>query len=231
MCPESSHEPPDGFPLPPTSFANFSSLEIPWSNPPQGRMVATIAEDQLPADVRERLQLGDAARKALAEAEGRLRRERCEAAQERMRLRKEIAALTQRRSKPAMNSPPGQVEGDAHVAKRARLDAGPPTGASREGDPALSRTKLYAMYHEAEAALHVERERANEAEGQLARLLAELETQLPIYKERSERLKDTLQVNASLSERLTSANKEADRLTSETERLELEVRSRLHLVT
>ena len=192
-------------------------------------MTATVVEDdQLSADVRERLRLGEAARAALAEAEGRWRRELGAAAQERMRLRADIAALTQRRSKPLVHSPPGRSDGDAHAAKRARVDAGPPIGGSGEAGTALSRTELYAMYHGAEETLRVERERANDAEAQLARLLAELDTQLPIYKERSERLKAALQANTSLSERLASAHKETERLTGETGRLELEVHAHPH---
>mmetsp|Transcript_53934 Transcript_53934/g.159843 ORF Transcript_53934/g.159843 Transcript_53934/m.159843 type:complete len:808 (-) Transcript_53934:119-2542(-) len=177
----------------------------------------------LPIDVQEQLKLGEAARAALAESEGRWRRERGAAAQERMRLRADIAALTQRRSKPLVHSPPGRAEGEGHAAKRARLDAGPPSLGGADGN-ALSRTELYTMYHSTEEALRSERERAADAETQLARLLTELDVQLPIYMERSERLKGALERNSTLSERLASAHTEADRLTGEVGRLELEAR-------
>ena len=129
------------------------------------------------AALQESARLGDAARTALTEAEGRWRQALGTAAQERLKLRAEIGVLRTRGRDPASVAP-------APTAKRQRtggaLQAVASSSAPDEnvGDPALSRTEVYAKFHEAEAALRVERERASEAEGQLELVLEKLQKQV-----------------------------------------------------
>lgn len=192
---------------------------------PRGQTALARSQPSMVSEVddatQERLRLGEAARAALAEAEGRWRRERGAAAQEQMRLRAEIQALTQRRSNPIV---PTERDGDAPAAKRARLNTDPTADASLA---ALSRTEVYAMYHSSEESLQAERGRRVEAEEQLTRLLTELEAQLPVYKDRSERLKSALESNARLSEKLGEASLRNTQLKDDVSRLNLEVSPRL----
>ena len=171
--------------------------------------------------MQEQLRMGEAARAALAEAEGRWRRERGAAAAERMRLRAEIAALTSQR--PCSHPRADLQEGRSPSAKRARMDPGASVSPG-EANSAHSRTEVYAMYHQAEASMRAERERAEQAEAQLARLVSELEVKLPVYRDRSERLKTALTANAGLSERLAAAVAEVEGKRRECERLGLEVK-------
>ena len=93
--------------------------------------------------------MGAAARTALAEAEGRWQRERGAASQERMRLREEIVELNKRLMTTEQENRPSP--------KRARTTANrtePP------GQAALSRTEVYARFHEAEATARSANERA-----------------------------------------------------------------------
>ena len=145
----------------------------------------------------EATRLREAAQAALGEAEARWRSQLGAATQERQRLRAEISTLTKRLL--------GGGDAKENVAKRQRVEADP-------AEAALGRTEVYARYHHAEAALRDERERASAAEEQLQRLLGRLQTQLPVYREQSERLRGALESNASLSQRLAelTATKGAD---------------------
>ena len=170
------------------------------------------------ASLLERARLGDAARTALIEAEGRWRQALGTAAQERLRLRAEIGVLRTR----------GRDASLAPIAKRQRTGAAPQAVASSNtpddgGDPALSRTEVYAKYHDAEAALRTERERATEAEGQLELVLDKLQKQLPVYHDKTERLRHALASNESLSGRLATAFGAEQQSKAEAERLQLEV--------
>lgn len=136
----------------------------------------------------EALRLGRAARSALAEAEARWRRELGAAAKERSRLRDEIRALKGQDLEPA--------------AKKARVGAKPADA------PLIGHVELYAKYHAVEESLRTERDKSSTLETQLSRLIEQLQTQIPVLKERSERLETTQQANASLSERLTVALRE-----------------------
>ena len=125
------------------------------------------------AALQESARLGDAARTALTEAEGRWRQALGTAAQERLKLRAEIGVLRTR----------GRDASLAPTAKRQRTGGAlQAVGSSSTpddnlGDPVLSRTEVYAKFHEAEAALRGERERASEAEGQLELVLEKLQKQ------------------------------------------------------
>ena len=173
------------------------------------------------AALRESARLGDAARAALTEAEGRWRQALGTAAQERLKLRAEIGVL-RTRGRDASVAP-------APAAKRQRTGGALQAAASSNtpdenvGDPALSRTEVYAKFHEAEAALRVERERASEAEGQLELVLEKLQKQLPVYHDKTERLRHALASNESLSGRLAAAIVAEQKSKAEAARLQLEV--------
>jgi hypothetical protein len=173
------------------------------------------------AALQESARLGDAARTALTEAEGRWRQALGTAAQERLKLRAEIGVLrTRGRDASVVLSP---------TAKRQRTGgalqavASSSTPDKNVGDPALSRTEVYTKFHEAEAALRVERERASEAEGQLELVLEKLQKQLPVYHDKTERLRHALASNESLSGRLATAIGAEQQSKTEAARLQLEV--------
>ena len=87
----------------------------------------------------------------------------------------------------------------------------------------LSRTEVYTRYHEAEASLRAERERASEAEAQLELVLGKLQAQLPIYQDKTERLRLALESNESLSGRLAAAVGAERESKREAEKQQLEV--------
>ena len=135
----------------------------------------------LEARLEEAERLSGAARAALAEAEGRWRRQLGAAVAERQKLRQKLNQKSPDATRPA---------------KRQK---------HHDTDSSLTRTEVYARYHDAEAALRTERFRAAEAEEQLMRLVSKVHVQLPIYQERSSRLQAALDANALLSQRLATA--------------------------
>ena len=160
--------------------------------------------------LQESARLGEAARTALTQAESRWRQALGTAAQERLRLRAEIGVLRTGR------------DASLPAAKRQKTGAAPQAAASSSddgGDPALSRTEVYVKYHEAEAARRAERERATEAETQLELVLEKLQKQLPVYHDKSERLRQALESNESLSGRLASAMGAEQKSKGDAERL------------
>ena len=173
------------------------------------------------AALRESARLGDAARAALTEAEGRWRQALGTAAQERLKLRAEIGVLRTRGRDTNVAPAPAAKRQRTGGALQAAASSSTPD--ENVGDPALSRTEVYAKFHEAEAALRVERERASEAEGQLELVLEKLQKQLPVYHDKTERLRHALASNESLSGRLAAAIVAEQKSKAEAGRLQLEV--------
>ena len=173
------------------------------------------------AALRESARLGDAARAALTEAEGRWRQALGTAAQERLKLRAEIGVLRTRGRDTSVAPAPAAKRQRTGGALQAAASSNTPD--ENVGDPALSRTEVYAKFHEAEAALRVERERASEAEGQLELVLEKLQKQLPVYHDKTERLRHALASNESLSGRLAAAIVAEQKSKAEAARLQLEV--------
>ena len=187
---------------------------------PTPRRPERMDEAELAA-LRESARLGDAARAALTEAEGRWRQALGTAAQERLKLRAEIGVLRTRGRDTSVAPAPAAKRQRTGGALQAAASSNTPD--ENVGDPALSRTEVYAKFHEAEAALRVERERASEAEGQLELVLEKLQKQLPVYHDKTERLRHALASNESLSGRLAAAIVAEQKSKAEAARLQLEV--------
>ena len=156
-------------------------------------------------DLDEEVRLGRAARVALAEAESRWRQALGSAAAERNTLRSEIKDL-KNRLKPQQE--------DGHTAKKARIVR---EQAPTVTEQAMTRTEMYARYHESEEALRTEREKTASLEEQLNKLLAALQEQVPVLKERSTRLDAAVASNATLSENLKKALLDNQRIAKEAE--------------
>jgi hypothetical protein len=169
----------------------------------------------MPASEREEdRRLGDAARAALADAEGRWQRERGSAAQERGRLREEIVELNKRLMVTEQENRPSP--------KRARVDRGA-NRAEPPGHAALTRTEVYVRFHEAEASARAATERATVAEDQLGRVVSQVQEKLGVHLERSAQLTATSESNARLSERLSAAVREQEAREKEVAELRVEV--------
>ena len=164
----------------------------------------------------EALALRQAAQLALAEAEGRWRRELGASAQERNRLRNEIKELKEKQQSGAGSAGGVATAQVQPSAKRARLGEDPPGQ--------LGRLEAYARYHAAEAAQRAERDRADALELDLSRLLHEVQAQLPVHKERATRLTAALKSNEDLSSRLGTALRDIADARTESERRRIEVR-------
>ena len=96
--------------------------------------------------------------------------------------------------------------------KRARVDRGA-NRAEPPGQAALTRTEVYARFHEAEAAARAANERAAAAEDQLGRVVAQVQAKLGVHLERSAQLTATSGLVSFSSSRFASHN---PRLTRDT---------------